>query len=60
LDMLEGLPRFAVDDGADPRGFADGAGNVLIDGVYVSPNVFNTSDHMRIFAETIRSIAART
>lgn len=29
------------------------------DGVYISPNVFNSSDHMTAFSEAIREIAAR-
>jgi len=29
------------------------------DGVYISPNVFNTSDHMVAFSEAIKEIAAR-
>lgn len=32
LDLLERVPGFAVEGGADLRGFAGGAGNVLIDG----------------------------
>lgn len=30
-----------------------------IDGVYISPNIFNTKDHMTTFASAIRTIAAR-
>ena len=32
MDMINRLPGFAFDDGAQVRGFADGAANVLIDG----------------------------
>lgn len=30
-----------------------------IDGVYISPNVFNTSEHIKVFSSAIRAIAAR-
>jgi len=32
LDMIQRVPGFVFDDGSNVRGFADSAGNVLIDG----------------------------
>lgn len=57
LDMVERLPGFTINSGADVRGFGGAAGNVLIDGRRPSSKSGGLSDALsRIPASQVREI----
>ena len=57
LDMVERLPGFSIDSGADVRGFGGAAGNVLIDGRRPSSKSGGLSDALsRIPASQVKEI----